>query len=779
MPRSSLTGSAERGFVVAVGAAVCAFGLLLGLWPLLFDFFPNRPEPIAEDSAAIQVWSGIAYQRVTGMLIAGLGALAVGITQIPDAHARRLMATMLAVVAIPASAVAMMQAITIWDVFTWQGWLIVAALAALAGSMALVSFAAHRDLDRSRKLRDQQQASIEAQLREAAAQEERNRLARDLHDTIKQQLFSINVAAATAQSLQPHDPDGAAQHIQRVRNLSQAAMAEMKALLTQLRPQPLATVGLVGAIREQLEALHFRAEVETELRHDPLPDEGELPPGAQEAIFRTVQETLSNIARHARAKNVRVSLSREATDGRAQLQVSIQDDGQGFDPVTTQPGMGLSNMRARIAELGGALEVQSAPSRGTVVRFSVPLVQPADQLAQVRREKEERFQRVYWATSLLGFALVALIFAGIVALGFFVEINTHGRSELQGGLPVIGALGALVVAPLLIYSFNLRRRLRNDPSLSLIWLDLLHYYDTGQIFWVLLVAAWGCFSLRAFALAAAALIGSAIVLAINLRLYRRLDRHLEDWATPQLLRARRNEQLLFLGFALVFQIFVYAGVFGPMNDVRLFHDRLDSAWFASLLATAYPLVIVGSIPSLLLTQRQYSRLIAKEEADESLEPARVVSSELRRMRMLATGLTIVYALLTASVGALLIADLLPLAVVAAVMAAVVLGAKSRVERALTARVGEWSSLHAQQSALWTYTICLITAVIGIVGGIFGALLAISSPGAVASSTMTPASAMALFGSVTFYVATPLYLLLQTIATRRRIRILEASGATKA
>ena len=139
-----------------------------------------------------------------------------------------------------------------------------------------------------------------AQLREAAVQEERNRLARDLHDTIKQQLFSINVAAATAQSLRHHDPEAAAQHIRRVRDLSQAAMAEMKALLTQLRPQPLATVGLIEAIRDQLEALRFRAKVTTELHHDALPDEGRLPPGAQETIFRVVQEALSNVARHAR-----------------------------------------------------------------------------------------------------------------------------------------------------------------------------------------------------------------------------------------------------------------------------------------------------------------------------------------------------------------------------------------------------------------------------------------------------------------------------------------------
>lgn len=149
------------------------------------------------------------------------------------------------------------------------------------------------------------------------------------------------------------------------------------------------------------------------------------------------------------------------------------------------------------------------------------------------------------------------------------------------------------------------------------------------------------------------------------------------------------------------------------------------------------------------------------------------------MRALAAGLTTVYALLTASVGVFVVVDLLSLALVAAVMGIVVLGTKWWVERALTARVGEWSSLHAQQSALWIYIICLITSVIGILGGIFGFLVANSSPSAATRPTMTPALAAALIGFTMFYAATPLYLLLQTIATRQRIRILKASTATKA
>jgi signal transduction histidine kinase len=271
---------------------------------------------------------------------------------------------------------------------------------------------------RMRDLSEQQSALI-AQLREAAIQEERNRLARDLHDTIKQQLFSINVAAATAQSLLHHNPEAIVQHIQHVRDLSQAAMAEMKALLTQLRPQPLATVGLIEAIRDQLEALRFRAEVTTELHYDVLPDEGRLPLGAQETIFRVVQEALSNVARHARARHTQVALTCETTNGSEVLRVCITDDGQGFDPATTPSGMGLTNMRTRIEAISGTLAVRSTPNAGTTVCFRIPLLELEADKEKERRMKEENLQQVYVAgglTALTGTAFVLALFPLLIAI---------------------------------------------------------------------------------------------------------------------------------------------------------------------------------------------------------------------------------------------------------------------------------------------------------------------------------------------------------------------------
>jgi signal transduction histidine kinase len=210
------------------------------------------------------------------------------------------------------------------------------------------------------------------QIGEAAAQEERNRLARDLHDSIKQQLFTINVSTAAAQELWERDPEKARGALADVRRSAQEAMVEMQALLHQLRPQALTSTGLVEAIREQCEALGYRtgAKVTLELG-DPIPDD-RVPPGAQEMLFRIVQEALSNVARHARARNVRVWLGLEKDSAT----LRVQDDGQGFDSGAEMSGMGLRNLRERTESLQGALEIASAPGAGTTVTVSIPVMPP-------------------------------------------------------------------------------------------------------------------------------------------------------------------------------------------------------------------------------------------------------------------------------------------------------------------------------------------------------------------------------------------------------------------
>ncbi len=617
---------------------------------------------------------------------------------------------------------------------------------------------------RMRDLSEQQSALI-AQLREAAIQEERNRLARDLHDTIKQQLFSINVAAATAQSLLHHNPEAIVQHIQHVRDLSQAAMAEMKALLTQLRPQPLATVGLIEAIRDQLEALRFRAEVTTELHYDVLPDEGRLPLGAQETIFRVVQEALSNVARHARARHTQVALTCETTNGSEVLRVCITDDGQGFDPATTPSGMGLTNMRTRIEALGGTLAVRSTPNAGTTVCFRIPLLELEADKEKERRMKEENLQHVYVAgglTALTGTAFVLALFPLLIA------ITGSGLSYFAS----FGIVGAIAGVPLAFATWNWRRRaLKHDPDS--IWRKVLRSYDIMIAIFLMILLGWFAFSLRSIVIVLIIAVALVVAIVSLLRLYRVLDARLSEWATIPALRIQLREHWFVLAFMVVFQVLVYSGLFGPTQVVTLFHDKLDQRWFISFLALGYPLLIPLGMLNIFLTRRQIRRLEALEQP--VAEP--VGDAQVRRLRMIARGLTLVYHALCVAIGGFIRMNIPPVAIAMGVIALVLLAIKWRVERTLTARVGEWSTFQAQQSAMALYLTFLLTNIAGILGGFLGTAMAWSGldtsntafdNGAGMLPTIAP---WTIFGFGTWWLGTWIYLSMQVIISWQRIRAL--------
>jgi signal transduction histidine kinase len=224
----------------------------------------------------------------------------------------------------------------------------------------------------SLKVPEEIREALLRRFREAAAQEERNRLARDLHDSIKQQLFSINVGTATAQERWERDPEGARTALQHVRLSAKAALVEMQAMLHQLRPEALASTGLIEALREQCEALGYRSGAEVTLELGDLLPDNRMPPGAQDALFRIAQEALANVARHARARAVRVWLGR---DGDTAV-LRVEDDGQGFDPRSGTSGMGLRNLRERAESLHGALDIGSAPGAGTAISVRLPLTPP-------------------------------------------------------------------------------------------------------------------------------------------------------------------------------------------------------------------------------------------------------------------------------------------------------------------------------------------------------------------------------------------------------------------
>lgn len=780
---TALSQGMGRRLLVIAGAIAGVFGLVMGLGPGLLPFFPQLPAPMAADPTAMPIWTGVAFLRLAGILLAGLGAVAVAVGRLEDARSRRVLASVLAGVGALGAGITAIQQLAIWSARTWLGWLVAVTLLALCAAATSLTLAERRAIRRREDELARRQAKIDAQLREAAAQEERNRLARDLHDTIKQQLFSINVAAATAQSLRERDPEAAAQHIQQVRDLSQAAMVEMKALLAQLRPQPLATVGLIGAIQEQLDALHFRADVHTEFHADPWPEHAHLSPMAQEAVFRVVQEALANVARHARAEHVAVRMTfppsrlSRSNGTEAYLRITIADDGQGFAPAGGKTGMGMSNMRARIAELGGKFDVQSAPGQGTTVAFDVPLVSEQQRREQAQQEKEERFQQVYWASSLsiIATALCAMLAIVVASLGSGIAAVDSGQRTVR---IVIFAIGVALALPFVFASANLRRRVRAYSPPGSVWRDLMRSQDVQHLGFLVLLGGWVSLSLRWFVPAALLIALAVIVVIVVARAHRRLEQRLEEWATQHLLRSRRNEQLIFFGFGAVFALAMCAGLFGDLSQVRVFHDRLDQAWLTSFLAIPYPTTVLCGALSASWFHRMLSRLRAIE-GDAPAPPTtdHASAERVRRLRPAAITLAALYFALTFLAGAFLSIQSVTGGVAAALGAAVVLILKWRVERTLTSCAAAWSSLEAQRSALMVYLLFFIVAMTGVVGALVGGAIAIASPASAVEAARPPIASAPLwflFGLTTGYVGAPFYLLMQVWMTQQRIKLLRTS-----
>lgn len=205
-----------------------------------------------------------------------------------------------------------------------------------------------------------------AEAREKAALEERQRLARELHDSVSQALYGIALGTRTAQKLAERDPGRVAEPLEYVLSLAEAGLAEMRALIFELRPESLESEGLLAALEKHAAALDARHGIQVE---DDLREEPEVSLQAKEALYRIAQEALHNTVKHARARKVGIKLS--CDDGL--VCVEISDDGVGFDAREDFPGhLGLRSMRERVARLGGALEIRSEPGSGTTVRASLP-----------------------------------------------------------------------------------------------------------------------------------------------------------------------------------------------------------------------------------------------------------------------------------------------------------------------------------------------------------------------------------------------------------------------
>ena len=204
--------------------------------------------------------------------------------------------------------------------------------------------------------------------RELSVAEERARLARELHDETVQTLFSLSLSAEVAAGLVRVDPGAAEMEIERIQALAREAVAELRALVFDLRPAILATDGLVAALRTRLDVVS-RTQMAT-VSLDVSGDE-DLDPVLEVTLLRIVQEALANAARHAAATRIAVRLDL----GPGSVRASVVDDGVGFDPsdqAIRARRLGLTSMRERAERAGGRLVIESAPGVGTVVRVEVP-----------------------------------------------------------------------------------------------------------------------------------------------------------------------------------------------------------------------------------------------------------------------------------------------------------------------------------------------------------------------------------------------------------------------
>jgi signal transduction histidine kinase len=208
---------------------------------------------------------------------------------------------------------------------------------------------------------------LHGQARRLAAVEERQRLARELHDSVSQALYGISLGAQTARTLLDRDPAAVAQPLDYVLELTQAGLAEMRALIFELRPESLESEGLVVALEKQASAVRARQRLNIDLTLCPEPEWLSL--DAKEALYRIAQESMHNTVKHAQADWIGLRL--DMTD--KALVLEIVDDGNGFDTNETFPGhLGLISMRERITKLGGTLALDSQPGAGTTVRAELP-----------------------------------------------------------------------------------------------------------------------------------------------------------------------------------------------------------------------------------------------------------------------------------------------------------------------------------------------------------------------------------------------------------------------
>ena len=232
----------------------------------------------------------------------------------------------------------------------------------------------HENIALSNDLRQQNLLRGELLKRLISAQEdERQRVARELHDEMGQSLSGLSLQIGAAQRLLLSDPPRAGEQLEQLRELVQEASDQMHDMILALRPSVLDDLGLAAALRSQAERLFEHTDIRFTLDASQL--QGRLPPEVETALYRVFQEALNNSLRHSHASQVKMALAKTETAFEGQY----HDNGQGFDAaqihenVESGRGFGLLGMQERITQCGGRLEIQSAPGEGTNLFIYIPL----------------------------------------------------------------------------------------------------------------------------------------------------------------------------------------------------------------------------------------------------------------------------------------------------------------------------------------------------------------------------------------------------------------------
>jgi len=208
-------------------------------------------------------------------------------------------------------------------------------------------------------------ARLRKESERTAVAEERQRLARDLHDSVSQLLYSqVLYANASKKYIQAGKAEQAEEYLTQLSVSAQQALKEMRLMIYELRPSMLQHEGLAGALRLRLETVEQRSGMQAFLTTH-LAER--LPPILEDDLYRFAQEALNNVLKHAGAKVVNVTL----TTSPGSIVMEISDDGKGFDPQTVREGIGLSSLRERTNRLGGKIEIESSPRAGTRVRVVI------------------------------------------------------------------------------------------------------------------------------------------------------------------------------------------------------------------------------------------------------------------------------------------------------------------------------------------------------------------------------------------------------------------------